>query len=158
LLKSLKKNDIQPQFPMIVAFTVQEERGGNGAKILAHREKPACFIAVDGAPIPPGSRLKLDGRPAIWSKDRLATYDHGLLLAFRRSAADAGTGLQTAVYDNAASDASLVSYVGAAPRVACVGHVRENSHGYEVSRFSVFDHLLNTLVHFVHTWDGEPNW
>jgi putative aminopeptidase FrvX len=66
-----------------------------------------------------------------------------------------GTELQTAVYDGAASDASLLAYAGLAPRIACVGHVRENSHGYEVARLSVFDNLLKTLVQFIQTWQGN---
>jgi len=56
------------------------------------------------------------------------------------------------VYDGAASDASLVYSTGGAQRVACFGHVRENSHGYEVARLSVFDNVFKTLVQFVTTW------
>jgi len=57
-------------------------------------------------------------------------------------------------YDATASDASMVSSVGAAPRVGCFGHVRENSHGYEVARLSVFDNVLKTLLQFVTHWEG----
>ena len=99
--------------------------------------------------------LQLDGRPAIWSKDRLATYDQRLLRALQQAAAAAGTALQPVVYDSAASDASLVAYAGLAPRIACMGQVRANSHGYEVARLSVFDNMLNTLIAFVETWTGD---
>ncbi|MCI0580165.1 MAG: hypothetical protein L0331_28730, partial [Chloroflexi bacterium] len=116
--------------------------------------QPAVFVAVDGAPIPAGVPLQIDGRPAIWSKDRLATYDQQLLQQFCQAALAAGTELQTAVYDGAASDASLLAYAGLAPRIACVGHVRENSHGYEVARLSVFDNLLKTLLQFMKAWAG----
>ncbi len=155
LLAALHGKDIQPVCPMIVAFTVQEEVGGLGAKILAQREKPEAFIAIDGCPIPPGAPLALDGRPGIWSKDRVAPYDQRLLALLRRAARTAGTELQPVVYDSAASDASLVFAAGAAPRIACFGHVRENSHGYEVARLSVFDNVLATLEQFVSTWTGE---
>ncbi len=154
MLEALKSENIQPYHPTIFAFTVHEECGGNGAKVLAQRERPEIFVSVDGAPIPPGAPLELDGRPAIWSKDRLAHYDQRLLRAFRRAAQRVDTELQPVVYDSAASDASLVSYAGGAPRVACVGHVRANSHGYEVVRFSVFDNLLNTLMQFVKEFEG----
>ena len=50
------------------------------------------------------------------------------------------------------SDASKAYEVGAADRVATLGQVRENSHGYEVARLSVFDNLLKTLVQFLKTW------
>jgi putative aminopeptidase FrvX len=113
------------------------------------------FVAVDGAPIPAGVPLAIDGRPAIWSKDRLATYDQRLLQDFCRAALAAGTELQTAVYDEAASDASLLAYAGLAPRIACIGHPRENSHGFEVARLAVFDNLLETLLQFVRSWP-EP--
>jgi hypothetical protein len=38
--------------------------------------------------------------------------------------------------------------------VACFGHVRENSHGYEVARLSVFQNVVNTLVQFMTAWEG----
>lgn len=152
LLSRLKAEKIQPLPPTLIAFVTSEELGGHGAKHLARQVQPELFIAVDGAPIPAGVPLQIDGRPAIWSKDRLATYDQRLLQQFCRAAQAVGTELQTAVYDGAASDASLLAYAGLAPRIACIGHVRENSHGYEVARLSVFDNLLNTLGHFVKMW------
>jgi putative aminopeptidase FrvX len=149
LLEALARDGRPPALPTIIAFTVQEETGGHGAKALAYRERPEVFIAVDGCPTPPGTELRLDGRPGIWSKDRLCHYDQRLLRDLCRAATSAGTELQPVVYDSTASDASLVYAAGAAPRVACLGHVRENSHGYEVARLSVFDNLFRTLLAFV---------
>lgn len=156
LMARLKEEGIRPYHPTLIAFVTSEEIGGHGAKHLAQRQQPTVFVAVDGAPIPAGVPLQIDGRPAIWSKDRLATYDQKLLRQFCQAALAVGTELQTAVYDGAASDASLLAYAGLAPRIACVGHVRENSHGYEVARLSVFDHLLETLVQFIKTWSDDP--
>ena len=149
LLESLKRDKITPARPTLVAFTVHEEGGAHGAKVLAHRETPEVFIAVDGCPMPPGSPLVLDGRPATWSKDQVTHFDQRLVQALCQAARDAGTELQTVVYERAMSDASAVYDCGAAPRVATIGHVRDNSHGYEVARLSVFDNLLHTLVQFV---------
>ncbi|MAT99067.1 MAG: hypothetical protein CL608_18125 [Anaerolineaceae bacterium] len=154
LLARLKEEGIRPSHPTIIAFTVSEEVGGHGAKSLAMREQPEIFISVDGAPIPPGTPLELDGRPAIWSKDRLGHYDQPLLQALCQAALDAGTELQPVVYQSAASDASLVFYAGGAQRIACMGQVRANSHGFEVARLSVFDHMLETLVQFVRGFGG----
>ena len=151
LLQSIKDKGIQPHHPTIVAFTVQEEIGGHGARVLAQRLEPEIFIAVDGCPMLPGTSLQLDGRPGIWSKDRLAAYDQRLLEDLSVNALQAGTELQPVVYDATASDASCVQTV---PRIACVGHVRENSHGFEVARLSVFDNVINTLVQFVESWEG----
>ena len=152
LLAILHERNQQPQRPTLIAFTVGEEVGGLGAKIVAAREQPETFIAVDGCPIPPGAPLKMDGRPGIWAKDRLAPYDQALLRDLAAAARAVGTALQPIVYDSAASDASLVLTAGLTQRIACFGHVRENSHGYEVARFSVFENTVNTLVHFVTTW------
>lgn len=154
LLETLKRDALQPLHPTLIAFTVHEEGGGQGAKVLAQREQPEVFVAVDGCPMPPGTPLELDGRPGIWSKDRRTHYDQRLVRALCQAAEDAGTQLQPVVYASAASDASLVYATGAASRVACFGHVRENSHGYEVCRLSVFDNVLKTLVRFVTTWEG----
>jgi len=155
LLEEIKCTGLKPYHPTLIAFTVHEEGGGHGAKLLAQREKPETFIAIDGCPMPPGAPLLLDGRPGIWSKDRLAHYDQRLVRAFCQAAREAGTELQPVVYDSTASDAGLVYSVGGAQRVVCLGHVRENSHGYEVARLSVFDNLLRTLVQFMATWEGE---
>lgn len=154
LLEALKRDSMQPFHPTIVAFTVHEEGGGHGAKVLAQRERPEVVIAIDGCPMPPGSPLELDGRPGIWSKDRYTNYDHRLVKALCTAAHESGTELQPVVYDSAASDAGMLFAVGGAYRVACFGHVRENSHGYEVSRLSVFDNVLRTLIQFTTSWQG----
>jgi putative aminopeptidase FrvX len=99
---------LQPAGPTIIAFTVSEEVGGHGAKHLARREQPELFISVDGAPITPGTPLVLDGRPAVWSKDRLAHYDQAVLRRLQEAAHKAGTALQPVIYEGAASDASLL--------------------------------------------------
>lgn len=149
LLEHLQTSGQQPRQPTLVAFTVHEEGGGQGAKLVAARAQPDIFIAIDGAPIPAGVSLALDGRPAIWSKDRLTHYDQPLLVELMQAAERAGTSLQPVVYDGAASDASLVRASGSAARIACFGHVRENSHGYEVARLAVFDRMLDVLIGFV---------
>ena len=43
--------------------------------------------------------------------------------------------------------------IGAAERVATIGQVRENSHGFELARLSVFDNLYKALVQFLKTWE-----
>ena len=154
LLETIKQEGIIPHHPTLVGFTVHEEGGGQGAKALAQRERPEVFVSIDGCPIPPGAPLELDGRPGIWSKDSLAHYDQRLVKAFCQAALDAGTELQPVVFTNAFSDAGAVYAAGAASRVVCLGQVRENSHGYEVARLSVFDNLIKTLVRFVACWEG----
>lgn len=148
------QKECKPYHPTLVAFTVHEEGGGHGAKLVAQRERPETFISIDGCPMPPGAPLCLDGRPGIWSKDSVTHYDQRLIADLCRAAQKAGTELQPVVYDGAASDASLLYAVGGAARVACLGQVRENSHGYEVARLSVFDNLLKTLVQFIKDWTG----
>lgn len=154
LLADAKSAGWQPAAPTIVAFTVQEEVGGMGAKVLAQRERPEVFIAVDGSPVTPNAPLALDGRPGIWTHDRLAPYDPRLVRDFAAAAVAAGTAVQPVAYAVSASDASMVFAAGAAARIACFGHVRENSHGFEVARLSVFDNVLRTLVYFATTWSG----
>ncbi|HVF09433.1 MAG TPA: M20/M25/M40 family metallo-hydrolase, partial [Abditibacteriaceae bacterium] len=154
LLEALQQRGITPVRPTMIAFTVHEEGGCHGAKVLAHRERPEVFIAVDGCPMSPGSGLVLDGRPATWSKDAKAHLDQRLVRDFCRAAREAGTELQIVVLGGRAySDASAVYDCGAAPRVGIIGHVRENSHGFEVARLAVFDNLLATLIRFIETWE-----
>ena len=65
-----------------------------------------------------------------------------------------GVDLQRAVYTSPWSDASAVYDAGGAPGVALFGHVRDNSHGLEVARLSVFDNVLKVLVKLLKTWPG----
>ena len=153
LLEAIKGHNVKPARPTIIAFTVHEEGGCHGAKVLAQREKPEIFLAVDGCPMVPGSDLVMDARPAVWSKDQVCHYDQLLVGSLRTAAAQAGFDLQTAVLLSAMSDASQVYDVGGAPRVGVIGHVRENSHGYEVARIKAFDNLLNTLFAFIQMED-----
>lgn len=154
LLEAIKRDSLVPYHPTIIAFTVHEEGGCHGAKALAQSERPEIFIAIDGCPMPPGTPLQLDGRAGVWSKDRHTHFDQRLVRALCQAAEEVGTELQPVVYDSAASDASAVYSVGGAKRVASVGHVRENSHGYEVARLSVFDNLFKTLLQFIIKWKG----
>lgn len=140
-LERLKNEDLPSRSPTIVAFTVEEEIGCLGAKVLAQRERPDVFVAIDGSPLVPECPLELDGRPAIRSRDRLATYDQELLREICRISSDAGVELQPVVYAGAASDASLVYSIGASPRVACLGYVRASSHGFEVVPLVTFDRV-----------------
>ncbi len=153
LLEAMKRESIIPARATLICFTVHEEGGCHGAKVLAQRERPEVFIAVDGCPMFPGSHLALDGRAAAWTKDRSAHSDQRLVRALCHAAELAGTELGTPVYTVASSDASAVYGVGAAERVVTVGHVRESSHGFEIARLSVFDSLLATLVKFMETWE-----
>ena len=154
LLKRVIDEGLKPICSFLVAFTVQEEIGCHGAKILAQRERPDVFVAVDGSPLVPECPIALDGRPGIRSKDRVATYDQGVLTDLCRLSADAGVELQPVVYEGAASDASLVYSIGASARAACLGYVRESSHGFEVAPLSTFDNLLTTMTAFITGWNG----
>ena len=130
LLDRMKQDGMVPHFQMMAVFTVSEEVGGLGAKVVAQRERPEVFISVDGS-----------GRA-------LGTNPIAAAVPI------AGTELQPVVFESAASDASLVAYNMGVPHMACVGHVRENSHGFEVIRLSVLENVLGTLVEFVREWRG----
>jgi putative aminopeptidase FrvX len=154
LLGILKKDRIKPARTTVVAFTVHEEEGAHGAKVLAHRVKPELFVAVDGCPVLPDLDLPMDGRPGIWSRDAVTHFDQAVVRAFLQAAREAGTEMVPAVFDGAASDASLVYACGGAPRVATVGHIRDNSHGFEIARLASIDNVLKSVVRFAETWEG----
>jgi len=155
LLERISAEGIRPKVQFLISFTVQEEIGCHGAKILAQRVRPDVFVAVDGSPLVPECPVPLDGSPGIRTKDRVATYDPALVRDFCRLSASAGVDLHRVVYDGAASDASLVYSIGAAPRAACLGYVRASSHGFEVAPLSTFDKLLTAVKAFFSHWDGN---
>lgn len=151
LLARLQADDAAPRRPSVFAFTCHEEGGGHGAKNVARAVAPEAFIAIDGAPAPPDTPLRVDHRPATWSQDALAHYDHGLLRAIIDAGQEAGVEVQTVVYARAASDASLAYAAGLAPRALAFGCVRGNSHGYEVLKVRALSNALDTLYRFVTT-------
>lgn len=145
----LQAAGIQPRRTLHLCFLVQEETGLLGAKGWVRRNEVETFVAVDSTPMPRGADLTLDGRPAAWSRDSHVHFDQGLIADLGEAATRAGTDLQHAVYSAAASDATGVLQVGGAERCATIGYPRENSHGYEVVRWSVFRHLTATLGEWV---------
>ena len=145
----MKEQPFQGTSPLIVAFTVHEEGGAHGAKVLTHREKPGIFVAVDGCPMSAISGLKVDNRPAVWVKDAKANYSHMVVMALEAAALAAGTELQRVVVENAYSDASAAYDCGGTARFATIGHVRENSHGFEIASLGVCDTLPAVLDEFV---------
>ena len=149
LLEKLKLNPLPPSRPVLIAFTVHEEGGAHGAKGLAHRERPGIFVAVDGCPATAGSGLKTDSRPAIWTKDMKANYSHDVILEFASAARGLDIELQRAVLENAYSDASAAYDCGAVTKFATIGHVRENSHGFEITRLGAATRLPAVLEAFV---------
>jgi len=149
VLERLSSADISPENPLIFAFTVHEEGGCHGAKYLAFRERPEVFISIDGCPALEPDGLKINGCPGTWSKDCLCNYNQFLIKDFIIAAERAGTELQVAVYNSAASDASAVYNAGLAPRIGFIGHVRTNSHGFELARFSVFYNTINMIFQYI---------
>lgn len=92
--------------------------------------------------------------PGIRIRDRTYFYSKELINALSHSALDVGTELQQLVYTVSGSDAGYVGSIGASPHTACVGHIRLNSHGYEIAYLSVFENLYKTLWSFITTFKG----
>jgi putative aminopeptidase FrvX len=149
LLERIGQAGLRPKRKVCLCFMVQEETGLIGTKGWASRNPVEIFIAVDSTPMPRGSQLALDGSPGAWSRDSTSHFDQALIRDLARAAERAGTRLQYVVYDGAASDASGVLSTGLAPRTATIGYPRENSHGYEVARLSVFENLIATLFDYL---------
>ncbi len=135
----------QPAGPTLIAFTIHEEGGCHGAKVLAQRERPEVFLAIDGCPLLPGSGININ-TPATWAQDMKCVYDPRLVRRLIAIGEQLGAPVQSAVLKSAMSDASAVYDVGAAARVAVFGHVRDNSHGYEVTRLGAADQTLDILA------------
>ncbi|MHA1955222.1 MAG: M20/M25/M40 family metallo-hydrolase [Candidatus Heimdallarchaeaceae archaeon] len=153
LLEAIMEQNFKPNIDLIIAFTTTEEIGCFGAKYLAQELKPTYFIAVDGCPFASESPMVLD-LPGIRIRDRTFFYSKELIKALSQSALDAGTELQQLVYTLSGSDAGYVGNIGASPHTACVGHIRLNSHGYEIAYLSVFEKLYKTLWSFITTFKG----
>ncbi len=151
VLAQLQAAGETPRRRSLFAFTHSEEVGGLGIMHLARKVEPEALIAIDLAPMSPNTPLVLDSRPAIWSKDSHAHYDHDLMRELMAAGREVGVELQTTVYEQAASDASIAFNVGAVDRALCFGWACGNSHGFETLRVGVLDNTLRTLRRFVTT-------
>lgn len=151
VLARLQAADAKPRRRSLFAFTHSEEVGGLGIMHLARKVEPEALIAIDLAPMPPHTPLVLDSRPAIWSKDSHAHYDPDLVRELIAAGREVEIELQTAVYEQAASDASIALNVGATDRALCFGWACGNSHGFETLRVGVLENTLRTLYRFVTT-------
>ena len=149
MLATLREEEIEPAHPWMVAFTTHEETGCHGAKSLAHRLRAEVVFAIDGCPIMPGIDVALDGRLGIRSKDPVAIYDQRLLRQALCVAERANVALEPIVYARSSTEAAQIFAMGGAARVASLGAVRANSHGYEVMRHATFDNLTRLLVDLV---------
>ncbi len=151
LLAHMQATGEKPRHPSLFAFTHSEEVGGWGIQNLARQTAPEALIALDLAPMPPGTPLVMDERPAIWSADSHGHYDYGLIQELLAAGREVNVSLQTAVYERAASDASIAYSAGWVERALCFGWVCGNSHGYETLRLGTLPNLLRTLHRFVIT-------
>lgn len=145
LLEALKREGVKPPVPVVIAFTVHEEGGCHGAKFLASRVQPDLFVAIDGCPYVPGFGFEVNELPTCWSKDSLGHYDQGMLAVLDKAARSADTLTQKAIISLGYSDATAVYNTGGAGKVACIGHARFNSHGFEVAKLGVFPNVVRTL-------------
>ena len=150
-LSHLRETGAKPHRPSLFAFTCTEEVGGWGINNLARHTAPEAIIAIDLAPMPPDSPLTMDHRPAIWSTDSWGHYDHGLMLELMAAGREVGVEFQTAVYERAASDASIAFADGWTDRALCFGWACGNSHGYETLRVGVLPNILRSLHRFLTT-------
>lgn len=151
VLAELQTEGVKPRRRSLFAFTHSEEVGGLGIMHLARKAVPEALIAIDLAPMPPNTPLALDSRPAIWSKDSRSHYDHGLMLELIAAGREIDIELQTVVYEEAASDASIAFNTGGTDRALCFGWACGNSHGFETLRVGVLENTLRTLHRFVTT-------
>lgn len=145
-MRLLKEQGIKPRRPIIFAFTVHEEGGCHGAKILAFREKPEILVSIDICPITPHCGAALTEHPTILSRDRLAHHDQRMVATLLKACEIAGTEGQTVVSPFIATDASASYNAGSVPRVAAIGFPVNNSHGFEVATLAVFPNLSKTIV------------
>ncbi len=104
---------------------------------------------MDGTPILASTPISIEKGPCVWVKDGKAYSDNRLIQNLRNAAQRAEQPLQFANLDGPFSDASVVHDAGFAPRFVTFGHVRENSHGFEVTRRRNFDQTESVLWHFV---------
>jgi putative aminopeptidase FrvX len=150
VLKAMKADGVIPNCDWIFAFVKQEEVKGNGIKPLVVRELPDVLVAVDGGH---GPHITLDDGPVIGSKDSLADFSLDVIIALQEAAKAVGLEPEYSVTDVAYNDASLAMQSGGPLKIGKIGYTKDNSHGFEVVKFSMFKKFLDFFYSFVKTYN-----
>jgi endoglucanase len=144
LLKLVKdKQDIPDIYAV---FSSQEEVGGRGAKVAAHRIKPDVAIALDiclanDIPDVPDRKLitELDKGPVIKIMDKLSTGIFGIICTpkvvedLKTAAKNAGLNYQLEVYSAGSTDAAAVQTEIGGIAAGAVCFPTRYVHSYEMA-------------------------
>ncbi len=160
----LKLAQIEPEYDVTLAFTVQEEIGTRGAAVAAFSIQPEIAVVIDAttaadvAGVPPEKQVCQTKNGAMVSyMDRGTLYDTKLYQYIRSLAASCDIPTQTKTTVAGGNDASAIQRAGEGSRVAAVSLPCRYIHSplcvlneQDIqSTYSLLEKLMNTLP----VWD-----
>lgn len=155
----------QPEYDVVIAFTVQEEVGLRGAAVAGNTLQCEYSVivdattAVDTAAVPEDKQVcKVGGGPVVSFMDRRTFYDQKLYTHIRKLAEENGISAQTKTMVAGGNDAGSFQTAGIGSRVAAISLPCRYIH----SPSCVLAHedvdntlkLLSLLMNTLPAWDG----
>ncbi len=149
-LKQLKK---PPQDIYFIASSM-EELGGIGASYAARTLPGDLALAVDVGPVAQEYGTELSCDPIVVYQDASTLYDLATNRRLLSLATARGIPVQTAIFTNYSSDASLAQLRGQTAKAALLAIPVANTHGFEVMHKESLPSLANLLAEFLQQGRG----
>lgn len=137
-----------PQDIYFVATTC-EEIGGVGASYAARTLPGDLTLAIDVGPVAKEYQTTLSADPIIVYQDSYSLYDQKTNAELLALAKKLGIPVQTAIWANYGSDASLAELRGQSAKAALLCFPVENTHGFEIMQKDCLNTLSRLLAAFL---------
>lgn len=156
----------QPEYDIVIAFTVQEEVGLRGATTAAFAVQPDIAVVVDAttaadtAGVPTAKQVCRVGNGAVVSfMDRATLYDKPLFDFILTSAKEQGILAQPKTMASGGNDAGAIQTTGAGVRVAAISlpcrYLHSPSCVLSETDINETTALLQYLMNVLPMWDGD---
>lgn len=160
----LKLAQTQPEYDVVLAFTVQEEIGLRGALTAANTVQPAIAVVVDSttasdtADVPLAKQVTQLGKgPVVSFMDRATLFDTNLYAYIRRLAEQHAIPTQTKHVIAGGNDAGSIQRAGKGATVAAVSlpcrYIHSPSSVLNEQDFMHTYQLLELLLQELPTWE-----
>ncbi|MCE5293827.1 MAG: hypothetical protein LLF94_04360 [Chlamydiales bacterium] len=148
-LMALEQLKGAPEQDIYFVASVSEEIGVVGASYAARTLPGDLTIAVDVGPVAKEYQTVLSSDPILVYQDACSLYDRASNTRFMQLAKEHNIPLQTAIFSNYGSDASLAQLRGQTAKAALLCFPVENTHGYEIMHKDALNKVAKLLALFL---------
>ncbi|TFF17609.1 M42 family peptidase [Jiella endophytica] len=145
-MRSIRDRRAEMTRDVYYVCSTKEEVTNGGAKYAARTLPGHQMIALEVGPVAPEYDTVLDARPILSFGDQKGLYSPKLIDDIRDAAECENIGLQLALLEFFASDASAAISDGLKPQAAVICMPTQNTHGFELVHRDGFDAFAKVLA------------